>query len=281
MSLPFTIRALTREETAIAVQWAAAEGWRPGTGDMECFLGVDPEGFLGGFLGEELVATISAVRYPGGFGFVGFYIVKPGFRGQGLGIRLWRAGMARLEGYNVGLDGVLAQEANYAKSGFRRSHGNRRYETTPLPAGDTEPGLADAREIDFSQLAAYDRAHFPDERRAFLQRWISLPQRTPLVCLEGGAVRGFGVLRAGDGCWRIGPLFADTPEHAARLLRALRQTAPEGPVYLDVPTNNPAAITLAEGEGMSVVFETTRMYTGENPRLADSGVYGITTMELG
>jgi RimJ/RimL family protein N-acetyltransferase len=51
-----------------------------------------------GWLGGQPVASISVVRYGAGFGFLGFYIVVPRHRGQGHGIALWRAGMARLEG---------------------------------------------------------------------------------------------------------------------------------------------------------------------------------------
>ena len=281
-SEPYTIRSLIIEETALAVAWAAVEGWLPGQDDMRCFLEVDPEGFLGGFLGDELVATISAIRYPGSFGFLGFYIVKPEFRGRGLGIQIWRAGMARLEGHNIGLDGVLAQAANYTKSGFRRSHGNRRYATTGLPWCPEEAGTVPAAEVDFESLNAFDRRHFPAERTAFLEAWLVQPGRTALAFVEGEAVLGYGVLRPCEGGSRIGPLFAESPAVALHLLTALRREAGEGrPVYLDAPTNNPKAIALAEGQGMSVVFETTRMYTKGNPAIHDTGVYGITTMELG
>ena len=51
---------------------------------------------------------MSAVAYGDGFGFIGLYIVKPEFRGKGLGMRLWEAGMAYLGDRNIGLDGVVA-----------------------------------------------------------------------------------------------------------------------------------------------------------------------------
>ncbi len=42
----FSIRAMTREEVGIAVDWAAAEGWNPGRFDAEAFYATDPKGFL-------------------------------------------------------------------------------------------------------------------------------------------------------------------------------------------------------------------------------------------
>ena len=57
------------------------------------------------WLDGEPVTCISVVRYGVGFGFLGCYIARPVVRGKGYGIRIWEAGMQRLAGRNVGLDG--------------------------------------------------------------------------------------------------------------------------------------------------------------------------------
>jgi hypothetical protein len=49
------------------LDWAADEGWNPGLGDAAAFFAVDPEGFSGLFVGEDLSVTISAVRYDAHF----------------------------------------------------------------------------------------------------------------------------------------------------------------------------------------------------------------------
>jgi ribosomal protein S18 acetylase RimI-like enzyme len=63
---------------------------------------------LGGWLGQKIIATISAVSYGGRFGFIGFYIVDPEFRGQGYGRKIWDAALERHRGQCLGLDGVVA-----------------------------------------------------------------------------------------------------------------------------------------------------------------------------
>src|SRR5690606_9900185 len=103
------IRALTRDEMSLPIEWAALEGWNPGLHDADCFYAADPDGFLVGELDGEPVGCISAVKYGSEFGFIGLYIVRPEFRGRGFGMQLWRAAMERLAGRNVGLDGVVAQ----------------------------------------------------------------------------------------------------------------------------------------------------------------------------
>ena len=84
----YTIHTMTREQLDIAVEWAAAEGWNPGLHDADCYYAADPNGFLMGFLDEEPIASISVVKYDDSFGFLGFYIVKPEYRGQGYGIQI-------------------------------------------------------------------------------------------------------------------------------------------------------------------------------------------------
>ena len=101
------IATMGRAEVEYAIGLAAAEGWNPGVHDAATFFAADPEGFLVGRLDGRPVGCISAVSYGGTFGFVGLYIVEPEHRGKGHGLALWQAGMARLVGHNVGLDGVL------------------------------------------------------------------------------------------------------------------------------------------------------------------------------
>jgi hypothetical protein len=68
------IRAMRPDQIAIAIDWAAAEGWNPGLADAECFNTVDPEGFFIGELEGAPAATISCVNYDDRFAFLGFYI---------------------------------------------------------------------------------------------------------------------------------------------------------------------------------------------------------------
>ncbi len=81
----YQIRTMTRKDLDIAVDWAAKEGWNPGIYDTDVFYATDPKGFLLGFLGDEPIASISSVSYDDTFGFLGFYIVKPEYRGKGYG----------------------------------------------------------------------------------------------------------------------------------------------------------------------------------------------------
>ena len=235
-----------------------------------------------GLVGEEPVATISVVKYGRSFGFLGFYIVKAAYRGQGHGLRLWNAGMAYLSGRTVGLDGVVAQQHNYRKSGFVLAWRNIRFQGVAGKGGNADPQTVPLATLPFADVLAYDRPFFPEDRAQFLQCWIAQPQSTALGLVHGGRLSGYGVLRAcREGC-KIGPLFADSAEFAERLFVSLQAAAPQGtPIYLDAPETNPAALDLAKRHSMSLVFETARMYAGAAPTLPINRLYGVTSFELG
>jgi ribosomal protein S18 acetylase RimI-like enzyme len=275
------IRAMTQAELETVLDWAAAEGWNPGWQDAASFHAADPGGFLLGTLDGEPVGSIFAVQYGTGFGFIGGYIVRPEWRGQGHGMALWRAGMARLAGRNVGLDGVPAQQANYARSGFHLTHRNVRFagQGSGLPADDRvlPVGLQDIDDV-----VAYDRDFFPDNRAQFMRHWLTQDGSIALGVRDGGALVGYAVLRPCRNGFKIGPLCAQTPDVAEELMQALRGRVPAGePIFLDVPEPNAAALALAQRHGMRACFETARMYTGENPQLPLARQYGITSFELG
>ncbi|MCA7950225.1 GNAT family N-acetyltransferase [Burkholderia seminalis] len=275
----FVVRTMSADEVAMSIEWAAAEGWNPGLHDPHCFREADPDGFFVGVWRGEPVACLAAVAYGECFGFIGLYIVKPGFRGQGFGMRIWQHGMRHLGDRNIGLDGVVAQQANYRKSGFRLAYRNIRYQGPVSGIGCAH--VAAAADVPFDRLLEYDRRFFPATRERFLAAWIAQPDAVALATVNAGRIAGYGVVRrCRTGC-KIGPLFADDAGIATGLFRALAARMPGEIIVLDVPETNPAAVALAERHGMTSVFETARMYTQHAPEIALDRVFGVTSFELG
>lgn len=273
---------MTRAEVDIAIDWAAAEGWNPGLHDADCFYATDPNGFLIGLLGDQPIAVISVVKYGGTFGFLGCYIVKPEYRGQGYGLQIWHAGLAYLEGRTIGLDGVVAQQGNYMKSGFSLANANIRYQGVGGGDFPDNPDIVPLSTRPFAELNAYDQPLFAENRAAFLRGWIDQPESTALGILQENRLAGYAVLRRCRDGHKIGPLFADSPELAERLFRALRARVPsETAVFLDTPASNAEAVAMAQRHGMCMSFETARMYRGPAPQLAGERIFGVTSFELG
>ena len=277
----YTIRTMRPEELAIALDWAKLENWNPGREDAAAFFAADPGGFLIGELEGEAVATVSAVRYGNDFGFIGLYIVKPEYRGRGYGLAIWQAACGRLNGVVAGLDGVVAQQANYRKSGFELAYRHIRFR------GRTEAGpfSGKARNLtlhDFEQLSELDRQYFGTDRTAFLRAFAFAPGTRTVGISGSGELTGFGIIRRCVEGWKIGPVFAPDQAGAAEIVTALLHTGSVENFYWDVPEPNAVAMELARRDFHAVpMFETARMYRGGHWQLPLDRIWGTTTLELG
>ncbi len=278
----YHIKTMTREQLDLALDWAAAEGWNPGAYDADPFYAADPEGFFMGFLNDEPVSCISAVRYGQGFGFIGFFMVNPEYRGNGYGFEIGQRALKHLGGRLIGIDGVVAQQENYKKAGFTLVYRNIRYEGISGGEPWKHPHITPLSSIPIEDINACDSRFFPGERKRFLKSWISRLGSTALGIRRDGNLAGYGVLRPCRSGYKIGPLFAPDAESAAVLFEALSGHTEKGAlIYLDVPEINPEAIALAKEHHMKVVFETARMYNRKPPHLPVNEIFGITTFELG
>jgi len=290
MSKELEIRNMTRSEVDELVAWAAREGWNPGLHDAEMFWATDPDAFIAAELEGELIGGGAITSYNGEFGFMGFFIVRPEYRGRGFGDALWQARRQRLldrlqSGASIGMDGVFNMQGYYARGGFVFSHRDMRFraEATDRPVIPQEDhkNIVPLTDVPFDRLLAYDRTCFPAMRPDFLKAWISQPDALAAGYVRDGILNGYGVVRrCGEGC-KIGPLFANEKKAAVALYTHLAGFAVGGPLFLDAPENNPGAMDLAAGQGMTEVFGCARMYLGGFPDLAHERIFGVTTFELG
>ncbi|QHO74229.1 GNAT family N-acetyltransferase [Bradyrhizobium sp. CCBAU 051011] len=277
----FAIRTMQPDEISLAIDWAAAEGWNPGLADDACFASVDPEGFFIGELDGAPVATVSCVNYDARFAFLGFYIVRADLRGNGYGMRIWNAAIAHAGARVIGLDGVVAQQNNYKKSGFQLAYANIRYGGVVTVPDTSRAGVIALSDVPMAAIEADDATVFPAPRPAFLRAWIASPGHVGCAVVRDGGLKGWGVIRPCRKGFKIGPLVADDRATAETILSALLAKVNGGEIFLDVPGINREAVALAEGIGLAPVFETARMYTGAIPPLRLERVFGVTSFELG
>jgi ribosomal protein S18 acetylase RimI-like enzyme len=273
------LRNMAQADLALALEWTAAEGWNPGLHDANCFYAADPEGFFLAELDGAPIGCVSAVRYGSGFGFLGLYIIKAEHRRRGFGLELWRAALDHLGDRVIGLDGVVAQQDNYRKSGFRIAFRNIRQEGRG--GGAAPPGVIDLAAIPIEEILRYDETAFPAPRSEFLKSWLGQPQAVALGVFDERRLKGYGVLRACREGFKIGPLFADDEETADHLFAGLTARAPGAAVFLDTPEANPAAGALAARHAMTPIFEMARMYKNASPEMRLDRCFGVTTFELG
>lgn len=280
--MPPIIRKASRADLDILIDWAAREGWNPGLDDAAAFWAADPDGY---WIAEEegaVAAALSLVRYGEAYAFLGFYMAHPDYRGQGIGFTLWQKAVSAAGDRTIGLDGVVAQQDNYRKSGFAYAHANFRYggEVQCIEPPGTE--LVSVSPVHVPMLIDYDARFNAARRDAFLREWLKpLSTRESFALIRNAEVLGYGTIRACREGHKIGPLFADTETGADLIFRKLVTSIGGGRVYLDIPGPNAAARALCDRYNLKPVFETARMYRGPVPELPLKRIYGITTFELG
>ncbi|WP_417449140.1 GNAT family N-acetyltransferase [Kordiimonas sp.] len=281
MTDDYRIEAMTGDDVATAIEWAAREGWNPGLEDASCFFAADQTGFFKGVLGGETIATGSAVCYDDTYAFCGLYIVSPEHRGKGYGLELTKARLAYCGNRNVGIDGVLENVKIYERIGYEAFYENCRFHGEAKAVSALAPEVVDLGAASLDTIRAYDRQCFPAHRDSFLNAWLGQQEARSVAYVEDGVVKGYAVRRKCFEGYKVGPLFADDAEVAGALFDALQADIKGALIILDTPENNPAAVQLATRYGMEKVFATARMYQKGMPGIANHKIFGITSFELG
>jgi len=197
------------------------------------------------------------------------------------GLRIWNAAIAHAGPRVIGLDGVVAQQQNYRKSGFELAYANVRYGGIVAAPNAPQAGAIALTGVPLAAVEACDATVFPAPRTAFLRAWIGSPGHVGRAFVRDGRLAGWGVIRPCRKGRKIGPLVADDRATAEVVLSALLASGGGGEIFLDVPSINRDAVALAQDLGLAPVFETARMYTSAIPPLRLERVFGVTTFELG
>ncbi len=272
------LRTATAQEVALMLDWAAEEGWNPGLDDAPAFHAADPEGFFVADIDGSPVAAISIVNHSDIFAFLGLYLCRPEYRGQGIGFALWQHGLQHAGGRVVGLDGVPDQEANYVRSGFTLTGRTRRFggrlaaEPLTMPLAQAEDGAT---------LARLDREATGISRPRFLKAWTqNTATRKTVVLRDGDAIIGFATARlCREGC-KIGPIIAPDDATTHHLAAQAAAAVDAEAVFIDVPEKSAAFAGALESRGFEEVFRTARMYRGEAPE-DQATLKAVATLELG
>lgn len=277
-------RTLDRADFDVLMDWCDFEGWNPGLHDREAFWSQDPQGYRGFHWNGALIAGGSVVRYGTEFGFMGFFLVRPEWRGMGIGRHLWTQRrdtlLAGLDAHaSIGMDGVVDMQPFYAKGGFEKAHANFRHRCLGAKKDRHAAVVEGAGQL--QALNRYDKTCFLFDRPDFLTAWVNQPDARVFRFVENGKLQGWAALRVASEGRRVGPLFADTPEAASALLDACLDAAPGEPIFIDVPMNNEGALSLMQAHHAEPVFEVARMVHGPVPAWPDGRIYGVTSFELG
>ncbi|MFN8158844.1 MAG: GNAT family N-acetyltransferase [Candidatus Nanopelagicales bacterium] len=291
MPLPdgFAIAPMTAPEVDVLVDWAAAEAWNPGVHDVAIAWREQPEAFWALRRGDELVGGASVMAYGGAWGFLGLFIVREDLRSHGLGGELWDHLLVDLrsrlrDDAPIGLDGVVAMQPFYRRSGFVDAYRDIRFSGRPVCEPDPFVTVIEGEQLTPAgerELVAFDEALAIGPRRSFMRHWFTAPGVLVATLRHTSGLGAIGAMRPCREGWKLGPVLASVPDDAARVVRSLVAAAHGSPVALDVPEPNAAAVAIARDLALEQSFECARMYLGPQPAIAVDHVFGVTSFELG
>ncbi|KAG2180328.1 hypothetical protein INT44_003330 [Umbelopsis vinacea] len=315
-----SVRPCTVEEASeYFFKWPRDEQWNPGNQGHDLnqvYYNLDPQSFFVGTIAgdggaETVVSIVAVVRYGKDSAFVGFYIVAPEHRGKGYGLTVFQHALNHVEDRPcVGLDAVMEQVHNYKKSGFtivswenERRTGSADVIVERLSSFETLEGkmIKNACDVPIGELYRLEEKYNGWNRPVFVSEWIKFHSnnakygRFSVAVMEEGKVLGYGCVRPAITSFRVGPLFAQSPDVAKAILYKLAKLATEAlaqpdsditpsvkPVFdIDIPIVNPQVVALFDELDMPNTFTTLRMWKGRKPEVDTDGIFAIATCEVG
>ena len=215
---------------------------------------------------------------------IGFYGVKPGHQGRGIGIRVWREVMRFLgPDRNVGLYSSPAEVEMYqSRAGFQLKDSVQMilYESSGsttingiAPTGDDSldiqvlPPTATPELMD--QVIAFDASVVGVDRASLIRASLREPQTISFVAVDqrNRQVLGYGTMRTTnytDGRTILAPLYASSFTVAKVLLYNLTINCPDSMdhgFFSFVLSSNQEAQRLVEAAGLKANFGAPRLFT--------------------
>ncbi|KAI8872791.1 hypothetical protein GQ42DRAFT_57981 [Ramicandelaber brevisporus] len=273
----FEVRVATKDEATLYLHdMCLSERWPKALIDSRIFAEANTYGIFVAIdtspANSGVLGIISANGHGTPAGFIGHFIVRPDMRGCGVGGALFAAAMNHLkECETVGLDAGVEAAPLYANKGFKYTYNTVRYRSTNVPVTEADEHKlsreyenavetlgADIEFVDpaghIDEIAAYEASISGMSRPAFIRALIDLSSSNPqveesdrtvatVVVLREVSTKkivAFAAIRPGAlDVARVAPLYADTPDLAARVMRVLlakyyqRHGTSAQTVYLD------------------------------------------------
>lgn len=268
---PIDIVELGVGDASAGLLLSTETSWNQNEADWRFFLS---QGVVFGMRdGARLVATAALLPYSAGNAWISMVLVTAGWQRRGLATRLVDTCLttATKLGLTTWLDATPAGATVYGPLGFTPTLQLRRLRlaNTPGSGGAPLPAamLNEFMTCDISAMG-FDRGDLLRE----------LSGRTNSKLASSGDA--MALVRDGRAARHIGPLFADTPAHALRLVRDIA-AGETGPLIVDAVATQTEFIDGLTNGGWTVERPFQRMRFGRAKSQADEPPFAVAGPEFG
>lgn len=258
-------RQMQFSEIEAGLSFCRAANWNQLRRDWELLLELSPDGCRIALHENQIVGTVTAVRYGGRFGWIGMMLVSPTLRRQGIGRQLMQQAIDLLQSEDtVKLDATPVGRELYLTLDFIDEYRLSRMATTVSGAGLMSSSARLMMADDLPKLRAMDYENFGADRYQLLE-WIRSDAPEYAWVVDGAdGVRGYCLGRHGHDYEHLGPVIATDCETAQQLVSACLREHIGKPFLLDASLWDEEWLQWLTAIGFAKQRPFYRMYRGTN-----------------
>ena len=241
------------KEISIFEEWCKKEKWNVGIYDFEIYYKLDKNGHMLFWDQNQLVGIISIIKHSNDYFTLGPYIVSPEYRNKGYGSFIIQAALSYPRNINclanIGLCAVSDQVKRYEKIGFKTTHLNHRwiFDDHTIPNKQfSDYSCTPIIMNHLNQLVTYDTEISPTNRTRLFIEMINHPDINGFLIQKHGKVQAYGFIRPCLDGYRVGPLIANSEEHALAIVLQLIRDKNNKNVIFDIPSTNKHISTICK-----------------------------------
>jgi GNAT superfamily N-acetyltransferase len=265
-------RTMTTADIAAGLSLCREFRWNQLARDWELFLHLGPDDCRVATMGEQTVGTVTTLRYPNAFSWIGMVLVDSAHQRKGIGIQLLKEALLILRDEpTIKLDATPAGREVYLKLNFVEEYRLSRMvansigipDNADTPANSSStPELLQKKYL--PDLIRFDAEIFGADRGPLLQ-WAAegAPEYAFLV-KEDNKILGYCLGRPGRHFTQIGPVVATDSTVAKELVTAALHRCIGKAVLIDAPHHDPEWIAWLKKIGFGEQRPFIRMYRGSN-----------------
>lgn len=258
------IRDLQPEDVGVALELSSGEGWNQTARDWDFLIQSPDVVAIAAVNKSRVIATTTAIRYPGKVIWIGMVLVDKAFRGKGISkLLLNHVFQLSDEASVLKLDATAQGQRVYIPLGFQEEMQIVRMvhpvvSNQHLPVSEITPEPVDATHI--SAITALDKFTFGADRSSLINMLVTNYPESAWIVQKQQRIMGFTLGRAGSRYHHLGPVVAGCTSDAATLITHALNNLNGTAVVIDVLCDKQDLIASLISMGFSVQRYFSRMY---------------------
>ena len=275
---PIHFREMAAADVASGLRLSRASGWNQTADDWHLLLALGHGLFRVGIADGRVVASGGAVRYGEALAWICMILVDPGWRGRGLGTRVFDEVLERVRPLQaagrvaaVGLDATPAGRGIYLLHGFADGPPLVRLAVEPAAHLPHHGPVRAMEPADLGAVLELDHAATGAPRATLLHHALAAAPGLARVFHDGVRPRGFCLGRYGERADHVGPVVAEDAAIARELVAACVAQPRTRPLIVDARVE-PAWLAALRALGFREQRPFTRMYLNDRRPPARPGL---------